>query len=184
MEDEINAAGYEDECECDLTVTVTATLPPGLVANFNENDPLWPSHAIENQSAFLLHAEKAHIFPHNECAKVKQKDGKKIKVETNYEWLDDPADVDFKFLYLSPSMHLCFDGSGRGRRTTTATQSAICIKPLARTIDHKTVPYEQIPNPRIDGNSLQRLAAAMVTAALASSSKSPTTAIVTQMGRN
>lgn len=129
---------FDSKDECDLTVTVTATLPAGCVGNFDENDPLWPSHAIEKRSGFLMHAEKAHIFPHNKCVKVRQKHGKKIKVTTNYEWLNDPAEADFNFLYLSAGMHLSFDGSGRGRGTTTSTQATICIEPLARTVEDET----------------------------------------------
>lgn len=126
---------FDSKDEWDLTVTVTATLPPGCVGNFDETDPLWPSHAIETRSSFLMHAEKAHIFPHNKCVKVTQKDGKKSRQTTNYEWLDDPTEADFNFLYLSANMHLSFDGSGRGRGTVTTTQATICIEPLARTVD-------------------------------------------------
>lgn len=129
---------FDSKDGCDLTVTVTATLPPGCVGNFDENDPLWPAHAIEKRSSFLLHAEKAHIFPHNKCVKVTQKDGKKTKVSTGYEWLDDPEEADFNFLYLSAGMHLSFDGSGRGRGSKTTTLAVICIEPLARTFDDET----------------------------------------------
>ena len=35
-------------------------------------------------------------------------------------------------------MHLCFDGSGKGRGAKSETQAAVCIEPLARTIDNET----------------------------------------------
>lgn len=120
--------------ECDLTVSVPATLPQGLVGNFDENDRLYPYHAIEKRHAFALHAEKAHIFPHCECVKAKMKSGKKIKVETFLEWLDSPEEADFNFLYLSSDMHLSFDGSGHGNGVNPHTQACICIEPLARTV--------------------------------------------------
>ena len=131
-------APFDSKDDCDLTVTVTATSESGSVENFDENDPLWPSHAIENRGHFMLFAIKAHIFPHNQCVKMKQKDGKRIKLSTNYEWLDDPTEADFNFLYLSPNMHLCFDGSAGGRGIELSTQAAVCIEPLARTIDDET----------------------------------------------
>mmetsp|Transcript_1259 Transcript_1259/g.3547 ORF Transcript_1259/g.3547 Transcript_1259/m.3547 type:complete len:290 (+) Transcript_1259:706-1575(+) len=118
--------------DCDLTMTVTATIPPGSIGSFNENDPLYPNHSIEKTRLFAV---KAHIFPYNLCVKVQQKGGKRIKVDTNYEWLDNPTHADFNFLYLSPNMRLCFDGSGRGRGATSETIPAICIEPLARTFE-------------------------------------------------
>jgi hypothetical protein len=129
---------FDSKEECDMSVTVTATLPAGCVGNFNEDDPLWPGHAIEKRSAFAIFHEKAHIFPHKNCVKFKQKDGKKTKVSTEYEWLDDPADAEFNFLFLSANMHLCYDGTGHGRGATTATRPAICIEPLARTVKDST----------------------------------------------
>jgi hypothetical protein len=128
---------FDSRDECTLSASDTTTLPAGIVGNFNENDPLWPGHAIEKREAFLMHAEKAHIFPHNECVKMTKQDGKKVKVETNYEWLDDPADADFNFLYMSAGMHLFFYGSGRGRAIRTTSQPIICIEPLARTVDDR-----------------------------------------------
>jgi hypothetical protein len=129
---------FDSKEECDLSVTVTASLPVGCVGNFNEDDPLWPGHAIEKRSAFVIFHEKAHIFPHRNCVKFKQKDGKKTKVATEYEWLDDPADAEFNFLYLSANMHACYDGTGHGRGALTATRPAICIEPLARTVEDST----------------------------------------------
>ena len=120
-----------------LTATETASLPPGCVGNFNKSDPLWPHHAIEieTEQSFGLYAEKAHIFPHKECVKAKKnRDGKLVKITTGYEWLDDPSNAEFNFLYLSKNMHASYDGTAGGRAAKTSSQPAICIEPEARTV--------------------------------------------------
>ena len=121
---------------CDLTTMTSATLSLDCVGTFSTNDPLWPFQVLKHKQSFRLHAEKAHIFPHKECIKYeKKKQGRsKIKLDTGYEWLDNPLNAEFNFLYLSKDMRVSFDGSGNGRAPTDAAQPAICIEPEARTI--------------------------------------------------
>ena len=48
---------------------------------------------------------------------------------TGYEWLDDPSNAEFNFLYLSKNMHTSFDGTDHGGAPSDAAQPAICIEP-------------------------------------------------------
>ena len=133
-----SATAPNDSLEwCAVTSTATSTLPAGCLGNFDVNDRLWPYHAIESKDSFGLFADKAHIFPHKNCVKsAKTGDTQaRVKVTTDYEWLDNPANAEFNFLYMSKDVHTMYDGTGHGRGTKNATGPLICVEPEPRTTD-------------------------------------------------